>query len=129
MEKTTIHYRIAINRDSGYTSWLAADGYSKYHQRLTLYNEKKINGDEIYGIEQAKDHINEYYSKTDEHTSKRQEDKLSIEKVTTIVEVVAEITFHPMLTCQHKAIMYINSTIGWLCLDCKKFSLDKISWP
>ena len=27
--------------------------------------------------------------------------------------------------CKHKHIMHINSEIGWLCLDCRKFSDDK----
>lgn len=27
--------------------------------------------------------------------------------------------------CGHKHIMHINSEIGWLCLDCRKFSDDK----
>lgn len=27
--------------------------------------------------------------------------------------------------CGHRSIMYINSEIGWLCFDCRKFSLDK----
>lgn len=27
--------------------------------------------------------------------------------------------------CGHRSIMHINSEIGWLCFDCRKFSLDK----
>ena len=27
--------------------------------------------------------------------------------------------------CKHRHIMHINSEIGWLCLECRKFSNDK----
>jgi len=27
--------------------------------------------------------------------------------------------------CGHRSIMHINSEIGWLCFDCRKFSKDK----
>ena len=27
--------------------------------------------------------------------------------------------------CDHKHIMHINSEIGWLCLECRRFSDDK----
>lgn len=30
--------------------------------------------------------------------------------------------------CTHNSIMYINSEIGWLCLDCKSFATDKKEW-
>lgn len=27
--------------------------------------------------------------------------------------------------CEHRPIMRINSEVGWLCLECRKFSNDK----
>lgn len=94
MKKTTVHYRVAISRQgSDYTSWLAPDGYSKYPERWKMYSDKQITSDEIYGLEQAKDHIREYYAKIDEYTEKRRLEKLSVERVSTTVEVAESFTF------------------------------------
>lgn len=44
-----------------------------------------------------------------------------------IIETEAALRQPPVgsQVCGHKSIMYINSQIGWLCFECRKFSNDK----
>ncbi len=55
--KTTTYYRVS---NSDFNSWFCQSGYSKYYERLTLSHEGKLaNGEQVYGYEQALDHIKE----------------------------------------------------------------------
>ncbi len=85
----TYYYRVSINGHS----WLSPDGYSKYSERLKLFHEEKLKQDEVYGLEQAKEHVQEYYNKNDEYTEGRKKDVLTIEIVTTIVQIVDSFTY------------------------------------
>lgn len=77
-------YRIAINGNS----WLAEDGYSQYYKRLKMRNDGVIQDHEVYGPDQAAEHVREYYDKADEYYQHRQNDVLTIEEVITIVTPV-----------------------------------------
>jgi hypothetical protein len=82
---TNVSYRIRIN---GY-AWLSETGWSGYNKRFTMRTTGELKeGEDIYGIEQAKAHAKEYLSKEDEYTSSRAGEVLTLEKVTTIVEEV-----------------------------------------
>lgn len=83
---TSVHYRVAID---GGTSWLGQEGYSEYHNRWSrMHNGTLAENEKVYGLEQAQAHIKEYLEKKDEYTEKRKQETLTIEKVTTIVEIV-----------------------------------------
>lgn len=83
---TSVNYRIAIN---GGTHWLCEDGYSEYSKRWKMQHEEILpENEQVYGVEQAQAHIKEYYAKQDAYTEQRQNEVLTIEKVTTIVEIV-----------------------------------------
>lgn len=86
--KTTIYYRVAFRPESVSTSWLSPDGYSKYNERCQMALDKKIQHDEVYGLEQAKEHIKEFFAKNDEYTESRRKDCAYIEKITTTTELV-----------------------------------------
>jgi hypothetical protein len=77
-------YRIAVNG----SGWLTEDGYSKYFQRLKMYDDGKIAQYEIYGPDQCAEHVAEYYAKADEYYESRQNDVLTIEEVITITTPV-----------------------------------------
>ncbi len=83
---TTTHYEVKVNDNSGS---LSPTGYSKYHDRWEKKNKGKLL-EEVYGYEQAKEHVQEYFDKKDEYTKNRSKDVLTIVKVITITETVSE---------------------------------------
>lgn len=84
LSKIHTHYRVKINN----SGWLTEDGYSKYYERLRLRDAGKIQDHEVYGPEQAAEHIEEYFNTVDGYTESRQKDVLTIEEVTTITTPV-----------------------------------------
>lgn len=82
--RISTHYRVAINGNS----WLAESDYSQYYKRLNLREAGKIQSHEVYGPDQAAEHVEEYFNKIDQYTYDRQKDVLTIEEVITIVTPV-----------------------------------------
>lgn len=89
----TIHYVLRINRNEASTSYLSPQGYSKYYERLRQYHDDKIKHDEVYGLDQAKEHAKEYFATEDQYTASRRKEILTIEKVTTINEPIESFKF------------------------------------
>lgn len=70
---------------------LSSSSYSKYYDRLTMYREGKIHYEEIYGLEQAREHVKEFYATKDEYSESRNKRSVTIEKELTITTKVEEL--------------------------------------
>lgn len=79
----SITYRICIGH-----AWLGNSGWSGYYKRLDLYHKGQIKHDEIYGEEQCREHIKEYLSIQNDYTKQQSKEFITIEKITTIIEIV-----------------------------------------
>ena len=90
-DSSSVQFRLVTDPNGG---WLSVDGYSKYNDRWKAKREGKLNDEPIYGLEQARDHAREYFSKEDEYTQSRREKSLTVEKVITITEQIEEINWN-----------------------------------
>lgn len=71
------YYRVVCS-GGGY---LASDGYSKWNERFKLFHEGKLSWEEIYGYEQAQDHIKEYFNRESEYQKYNRAETLFIEYI------------------------------------------------
>ncbi len=82
--RTVTNYQVSVN---GHHS-LSKEGYSKYTYRYSQYFNGLLPYEQVYGKEQAIEHIAEYLGQVNEYQEQRRNETLTIEKVVTIVELV-----------------------------------------
>ena len=82
-----VRYQIAVGKDQG---TISGDGWSGYYKRLSRSdrNGRLPDGSEVYGLEQARQHIAELRATTGEYRSYWRKVKLSIQRVTTKTETI-----------------------------------------
>lgn len=85
--KTSINtqYRVAYE---GLNGWYSPDGYSKYHERWKQSQEKNTMPWDVYGYEQALDHIKELKEDIYEGKKHNANKKFFIEIITTVTTKV-----------------------------------------
>ncbi len=84
MSTTSISYQIRI-KGSG---TLPSSQYSKYNERFKAFHQEKIQYEEIYGPEQAREHLKEIRQTEGAYAKYWSEVELSIEKVICTVEII-----------------------------------------
>lgn len=81
----------------GLHSTLCAEGYTQFYDRLRKKDKGELpEGEEVYGLQQAIEHVAEYYGTDDEYKESRQKEKLTIVKVITVVVDVPFVPIEPI---------------------------------
>lgn len=90
-----------------FSSHFAQDGYSQYNNRWKQsVIDKNLEYSEIYGLEQAEDHIKELYLKEDEYSEGRRSKPMHIFKETTIREHIKTITYLDVLELKGEEVSH-----------------------
>jgi hypothetical protein len=85
--------RIQLATGDGGT--MSPDRYSKYHERLKMADRGEIGRDEVYGVEQAKEHAAELWATEGEYAEYWSKRKFVIQREVTTVEALEEVTPPP----------------------------------
>lgn len=70
----------------GHSETLPCEGWSQYRKRSKMFDRKEITEEEIYGLEQVKEHAKEIRSTQGEYAESWAKAELSIIRLTTITD-------------------------------------------
>jgi hypothetical protein len=90
-QKIKTEYRVTFAKSNAF---LDPSGYSKFNLRWKQYAELELEeGEQVYGLEQAREHAQEYFSRDNEYNAQRRAEAITIKKIVTIEEDFASVNW------------------------------------
>lgn len=86
-QTTVTHYEIVVG-EGPFASTLLPENWTQYYKRLSLSLDNQLEPNQVYGLDQVREHIKEVRQTTGEYAQYWRSVHLSIRKLTTTTEII-----------------------------------------